>query len=238
MKLVFALSFALLVSACALTSLEGTTDREERQNLIDAALKSGNKDFALLVAQRHVEENPNDAGAYGAYGRLLLESGRCREAIIALRRAGTLGSTQWHPLLVKSYLRCAHFDKALALIEQLGDGDDPNLLNMKGVALDNLARHRAAQEAYRQSLARRPEHPTVMYNLALSLLLSGKSGESFALLAEVKDQDVANDIAGHSLVFFESVALAMDGRLRQARRALSQILPEDQVDSVLSIVKK
>lgn len=234
-------AFAPVLAACVAPSLTPAVD--ERARLIDAARKSGNPGFAVLIAQRHVEENPDDFSAHAAYGRLLVELRECGKAIPVLRRSASLaqgegGDNEHTRLLAKSYLQCRKFDKVLGLARRHEEQhpDDVEMLNMQGVALDNLGDRPGAQSAYRKALSVQPSQK-VSYNLALSLLLSGQTDQSLKLLEGIRADAVDDDISERSIIILEALGLAKGGRRSEAKALLSSVVSDGEAERLLSRVK-
>ena len=237
------LACAMLVSACMPRPAASIAD--ERARLIDAARKSSNPGFAVLIAQRHVEENPGDYRAHLAYGRLLVELRQCKKAIPVLRRAQALVQDHWQDagqeaarLQVKSHLQCQEYAQALHLArehERRHPGDI-DMLNMQGVALDHLGNAEQAQSVWHKALSLRPS-AKITYNLALSLLLAGHTERSLELLETIPAGAAEIDVTSHSILFLEALSLARDDRKGEARVLLSSLVPHDQVEPLLARMK-
>lgn len=236
------LVLAPVLTACMTPSL--TPGADDRERLINAARKSGNPDFAVLIARRHVEENPDDLSAHAAYGRLLVELQQCEKAIpvlhrsAALAQAGEKGDGEHAQLLTRSYLQCQEFEKALVLAQhhEKHHPSDADMLNMRGVALDNLDDRSGAQSAYRKSLSIRFSQK-VAYNLALSLLLSGHTDQSLEVLEEIRADVVGGDVQERSIIVLESLILAKNNRKNEAKALLSSVIPDDEAENLLSRMK-
>lgn len=233
-------ALSCVLAACAVPS--STPVADERTRLIDAARKSGNPGFALLIAQRHIEENPDDYTAHVAYGRLLVEMHECRRAAPVLRQGASLAGEERNGeavrLLAKSYLQCREFDKVLSLAQRHEERHpgDADMFNMRGVALENLGDHSEAQQAYRKALSIQPSQK-VSYNLALSLLLSGQTERSLEILEGIRADTLEGDIPARSITILESLSLAKSGREGEARSLLSSVIPEDEAERLLSRIR-
>ncbi len=243
----YVLASLLVLAGCATPHGEA----DERLRLIDAAKKSGNPRFALVIAKRYVEENSGDLHAQVTFASLLAEQGLCERAIPELHRSAKLGmegNNGHDATVIRGYLRCREFQKALdlALRHLERNPEKVDILNMSGVALDGLSRHDQAQAAYRQALAIQPNRKAA-YNLALSLLLSGKPRESLAILSSLRSGEFEGntvggaatygDITKKSIVILEALGLAKDGRMDEARVALGSVVPEEEANMLLSRLK-
>jgi tetratricopeptide (TPR) repeat protein len=100
------------------------------------ALESSDPQAALAIWQRAVDEDPQDAGAWTNWGRLLHEQGRRQQAAEVYRRA-------------------------LAQV-----GADALLLFNQAVLLEDLGDAAAALAAYRSALEQDPDLADCHYNLA------------------------------------------------------------------------
>ena len=237
------LASTVFFSACMLPPVASIAD--ERARLIDAARKSSNPGFAVLIAQRHVEENPEDYKAHLAYGRLLVELRQCKKAIPVLRRAQALVQDyKPHPgqeasrLQVKSHLQCREYAQALYLAREheRHHPEDIDTLNMQGVALEHLGKADQARSVWRKALSLRPS-AKITYNLALSLLLAGHTERSLELLETMTAEAAEIDVASNSILFLEALSLARDDRKGEARVLLSSLVPHDQVEPLLARMK-
>ena len=81
--------------------------------------------------------------------------------------------------------------QAIAGLDRLlaaNPGDRRSLVN-KAIALDLQGNHAAAQSIYREVLVSEPNDPATTNNLAVSLMLEGRTGQALELLAPLQGAD-------------------------------------------------
>jgi Flp pilus assembly protein TadD len=187
---------------------------EPRLHLAQAAEESG--DFALAEQMYAAASSaaPADAAVQLGYADVLVRRGKLAQARNLLtQHLGTVSE----PQRLRDGLgsidvvsgdpahAIAEFDAGLA-----ANPRDLRALVNKGVALDMLRRHDEAQSLYRQALAIAPDDPAILNNLALSLVLAGRSREAAAVVAPLANQsDVPPKVrAGMGVVLAASGDLA------------------------------
>ncbi|MGH7076158.1 MAG: tetratricopeptide repeat protein [Stellaceae bacterium] len=91
--------------------------------------------------------------------------------------------------------------------------NDADVWNDKGVALDQMQHHKAAQVAYRQGLAAHPSDLALHNNLALSLAMTGDFLEAEAMLRQLASMPDATDRVRENL----ALVLGLEGKDAEAR---------------------
>ena len=191
------LALSLLATACAPTAGRIDAERQEAVARDPAALmrigtaaeQAGDFAGAGAFYRRAADLQPDAAVAQIDVARSLAEQGRTDEAISTLQAAHArdpanpaLAATLGRMLVVAHRLAAAltAFREGLSVAP-----GSPSLLIGQGIALDATGQHRAAQDSYRQALARDPDNVAAQNDLALSLALSGQVQDSIALLRRV-----------------------------------------------------
>ena len=168
-----------------------------------AALAAGRLDEAEPALHAIVRSNPREAFAWALLG------------LVHVRRA-------------QPETALAHADRALGL-----DRDNPDYLNLRGVALGELGRIDDAAAAFRRALKRRPAHAECHYNLGKALLkredLSG-ARESFRRAATL-------DPPHPSAAYMLGLVLQREGRTAEALRVFRElaVASPDDLDAFLQL---
>ncbi len=151
-----------------------------------AAEIAGDPATAEAFYQRAADLRPGDAAGSIDVARSLVEQGRNGEAVACLQRAHTLrpGDTLVAATLGRLLVALRRPQEALNAFEDglRADPRSTSLMIGRGVALDAMDEHSAAQESYRSALAIAPHNVAAQNNLALSLTLSGHPDQAAAML--------------------------------------------------------
>ena len=145
----------------------------------------------------------------------------------SLRGLGNALIAQDRPKVAVNFLKSAIANSAKSKI-------DHRSYNSLGVALDMIADHVGARQAYRLGLEQKPENVALRNNLGLSLALSGKYRQSMAVL-----EGVARSGGGGAARVRQNLALVygLAGRNKMAKRTISNQYGDAEVDSNMSYYK-
>ena len=143
---------------------------------------------AVETSTAAIELDPNSSFAYTIQGWALegLGDARLGDARRAYERAVELdASARWPRTAIADLLRrSGHQDEAERLYRSVADDlgdpapDRPRSLEFRGWSLYRLGRLDEAIEAFHASLQRAPGRLSVLFDLALSLLANGRTGEA------------------------------------------------------------
>ena len=156
-------------------------------------LETGRNEEAVLTLRQAVEQNPNDAAAYGKLGVAYATLGQYKEAVVVLKMAirikPEIVDVQDYYQLSRSYTALEKFPLALDAIklalyikraEQVNSESKnipgPSFAELHysaGLAFYNLRRYREAAEELKQVIALNPKHAPGHFGLALTYLATG-----------------------------------------------------------------
>ena len=194
----------LSVGACATlaacTSIN-TTQRppalstDARLQVAAAADASGDGELAIAMYAAAAASNPSNVALQLRCADALARYGKVAEAHRSLTEQAAANSGQ--PDLIRALalidLVSGHPDRAIAGFDQVlaaNPGDSRALVD-KAVALDLLEQHTAAQTIYSQVLATTPDDVAARNNLAVSMMLEGKTRQALETLAPIQDADAS-----------------------------------------------
>lgn len=218
-----ALCLAGLLAGCASDPVydqirkEPSTPRAETiVRLARMTAARGDWPIAATLFRRAVTLDSGSFDAAYGLGRTLNKLNANEEALAAYQRALKLrpkntdamrGIGNTLVVLDRSALAIPHFERALAIKE------DPRLFNGIAVAFDMLDDYKAAQAFYRVGLKSFPMDPSLLNNLALSLMLSGNAAEAAKILRDLAARRGAT--TRHRLNYALSLVLAGDTRMAE-----------------------
>lgn len=228
----FALAACLALAACGHQQQqqpELALNGEPRLRVAQAAEELG--DFALAEEMYAAASSaaPTDAAVQLRYAEILVRRGKVAQARDLLTRhlATVRDPQQLRDGLGSIYVvsgdparAVGEFDAGLA-----ANPSDIRAMVNKGVALDMLHRHDEAQALYRQALAIEPDDPAIINDLALSLLLAGRTREAAEIMAPLKNQSgvLPKVQAGMAVV------LAASGDLAGARAMVGGVRTDEEL---------
>lgn len=99
--------------------------------------------------------------------------------------------------------------------------------NDRGVAADQVRRHKEAQAAYRQGMAKYPDDRALRNNLALSLAMTGDFAEAETLLRPLAEEAGATARTRENL----ALVLGLEGKLAEARQVAQNDLDGAALDN-------
>lgn len=180
-------------------------------------LETGRNEEAVLTLRQAVEQNPNDAAAYGKLGVAYATLGQYKEAVVVLKMAirikPEIVDVQDYYQLSRSYTALEKFPLALDAIklalyikraEQVNSESKnipgPSFAELHysaGLAFYNLRRYREAAQELKQVIALDPKHAPGHFGLALTYLATGdrKGAEQQQAALESLDPVYAAKIA-------------------------------------------
>lgn len=172
-----------------------SADRSGEEKRIDSALeraagqavRSGNTQQSLAILERLYQRKPNDPEVAVSYARKLRESGYAHRASMVL---SPLAREKSAPASVKAGFAAVQMELGnAALAEEYAraaiaeNPDSWEAQHVLGIALDAKGDHKAAETAFRQSLASWEGDPTpVLNNLALNLAAQGYLDDAVDIL--------------------------------------------------------
>jgi Flp pilus assembly protein TadD len=119
-------------------------------------------------------------------------------------------------------------EAAIYLDQALKKGADAAFVwNDKGVAYDQLRRHKEAQQAYRDGIARYPSDRALRNNLALSLAMSRQFPEAETLLRQLVAEPGATSRTRENL----ALVLGLEGNAADARQVAANDLDGAALDN-------
>jgi Flp pilus assembly protein TadD len=159
---------------------------ESRLSVAEAAEQAGDHDLALSMYVSAATAAPTDVPLQLRTADALARSGQFAQAEQLLRAALAKSPDQRELTrgLGLIYLVSGNAAPAVDQFNKLlaADPRDANALADKGIGLDLLHQHAAAQALYRQALQIEPSDAGIANDLALSLMLEGKLKDAQAVL--------------------------------------------------------
>ncbi|MDT7951025.1 MAG: tetratricopeptide repeat protein [Acetobacteraceae bacterium] len=187
----------LLLGACS-RSHDGDSvvvrepDTASRMHIAATAAAAGQTDIALSMYEAAAAAAPDDPEVQARLVSMLLKAGKPGPAEQALSRA--LSRKPNNPVLLRWLgnlrLETGSAQEAMDVFDNLLSRDSKNLaaLNGRGVALDLLGQHDAAQQVYRTARAIAPQDVQTANNLAVSYLLSDRPAQARDILLPLARQ--------------------------------------------------
>ena len=185
-------------------------DTASRLRIAETAAAAGQTDIALSMYSAAAEAAPNDPAVQARLVSMLIKAGRPELAGQTLSRA--LARKPSDPTLLRWLgnlrLETGSAETALQIFDGLisRKADDTAALNGRGVALDLLGQHAAAQQSYRTAQAIAPADIQTANNLAVSYLLSDRPAQARDLLLPFAQQSVLPVRVLNNLVIAQAAA--------------------------------
>jgi Flp pilus assembly protein TadD len=228
----FALGALLLIAACTQGG-EPESLGNSGLGVADAALRGGSAEIALQVTGNILAKSPNNTQALVIQGEALTELGRLPEAEASFNAALADNRRSIRALVGLGRVKLASDPRAAeALFLEALQREPRNAVafNDLGIARDLQGRHADAQSAYRQALAVDSEMNGAQVNLALSMAMSGQSGDAIRLLRPLASNPGASPQVRHDL----AAVLVMSGDRTGAEQILSKDLSPPEVKQALA----
>ena len=225
-----------LTSACSSRGGNTTTvrdpDNASRLHIAETAAASGQDEIALSMYAAAAAAAPKDVQVQAKLASMLIRVGKPDVAGETLTRA--LAARPNDPLLLRWLgnlrLEQGFTEAALGIFDGLiaRNHEDVAALNGKGVALDLLGRHQAAQQTYRIAQAAAPANVQTANNLAVSLLLDNQPLAAKTLLAPFAQQSNFPERAINNL----SIAQAALGDTRTSESSTTSTLNAEDLQAL------
>lgn len=239
-KTTIAMVAALAVSGCAANSdrFNLVSAKPSSLRLADSAAAQGDHETAATLYRREFSENPDSIEALVGLGRSYRNLGQTRRGEQALREALSRRENDADILLElgRTQLADGRPVEALETLKhaQVEAPRDLRIITARGIALDQLGRHDAAQSAYRQGLKIDPTDFALLSNLALSQGLSGAPEAGIEILRELVRDSAATPRTRGNLALLYGLA----GRERAARATLAVDLDEAQIEENIAYYRE
>ena len=153
--------------------------------------------------QAGIATHPNDGPLLSEYGRFLVREGQPAEALMILQRADAAGVA------------------------------DAQVFAAEGAALDQLNRHRQAQERHLRALSLKPNDPKILANLVMSYALSNDMKKAEKTLRQAAKQPGADARVRQNLV----LVLGLQGKYEEAAEIAAKDLPPHEVETNIAYLR-
>jgi arylsulfatase A-like enzyme/Tfp pilus assembly protein PilF len=169
-------------------AVEQTTedDARTRASLAETLIAAGKTEEAASILKDALEKSPNDIEALAAKGRLLVATGRAREAIAYLEKAAAGRDPEPWVEVARAYLQLGEPAKVLeAAAEALRRSPEhPWALAVTGHALILEGKQGEGLSALKKALAAHPRRPDAWLSLAAAFEKAGDSRQAAACRRE------------------------------------------------------
>jgi tetratricopeptide (TPR) repeat protein/2-polyprenyl-3-methyl-5-hydroxy-6-metoxy-1,4-benzoquinol methylase len=160
----------------------------------DALLRLGDLEDSVTSYRRLLLRNTDSALTHYKLGAALLALGRIDESIESFRQAARIQPTmhQAHCDLAAAMLRVRpnpRLDGAASSLRQAIaiNPDFATAHHTLGVVLSNMRQFDVAEASFRRAFSIEPESQAILYDLAMALLVLGKSEEALQLIVPMLD---------------------------------------------------
>lgn len=232
------LSFSTLTACGSFQTRQNTNiDTNARLDVAQAAEEGGNSALAASLYSS-VQSAPEDVTTQLRIADGLLRTGKISLAEQTVKQA--LKTSPNQPDLVRAlalvYVMDGKPELAVPEFDQLlaAKPDDTRAIVDKGVALDLLNQHVAAQAQYKQALALAPDDAEVRNDLALSLMMQGRLQEAKATLAPVGGSEPSSDRLRNNM----GVIYAAGGDSSEARRLLGDSISPEALLALTNVITR
>lgn len=184
-------------------------------------------------------ENPEDKTAAISMSRLLRAQDKKPQAVAIMRRSASHHPDDAEVLgeLGKALADAGNLQDAEKMLGQAiaaGNSGDWRLHSSYGTVLDQLKRHEEARESYQRALKIEPDEPSVLSNMGLSHALDRNLPEAESVLRRAARQPGATRAVKENL----ALVLGLQGKFDEAEQVAREALPEQEVASNTSYLKK
>ncbi len=223
----------LALSACQSgVPEEPKLSNQPSARVAEAALKGGNPQLALQLAEGVLANHPVDADALLVRADAQFALGRPDVAAANYQRVLQISPSSIHAQVGLGRTKLESDPAQAEGLFTRALGNDPRnvaALNDLGVARDLQGRHADAQDAYRRALALGPDNNATLVNLGLSLAQSGNKPGALQVLQPLASRGVTNDRVKQNL----AAALTAAGDPAGAQRVLgSAVMPGTSMPAV------
>jgi Flp pilus assembly protein TadD len=222
------------LSACASINAQRqpTMSAEARLQVAEAADSSGDTELAISMYTAAAASEPANTNLQLRCADALARRGKIDEARKLL--AERLRTSPGQPDLVRALalidLVAGQPARAITELDQIlaANPADVRALVDKGVALDLLGQHAAAQAIYQQVLATSPNDAAAKNDLALSLMLEGRTRQALDTLAPMQN------VAGSSQRLRTNLGIlyAATGDVQRSRELLGDRAANSEVSAL------
>ncbi len=209
---------------------------EARLQVAEAADSSGDSELAISMYTAAAASEPGNTSLQLRCADALARRGKIDEARKLL--AERLRTSPGQPDLVRALalidIVAGQPARAITELDQIlaANPGDIRALVDKGVALDLLRQHAAAQAIYQQVLAASPNDAAAKNDLALSLMLEGRTRQALDTLAPM--QNVAD--SSQRLRTNLGILYAVTGDVARSRQLLGDRVSDSEVSALTRAV--
>lgn len=233
----------LLVGACCALSACSINPQRKPELSADARLQvaqaadaSGNSELALSMYMAAAASAPDNIDLQLRCADALARRGKIDEAhhMLAERLRAHPSQPNLSRALALIDLVAGRPAQAIAGLDQVlavNPGDMQALVD-KGVALDLLGQHTAAQAIYQQMLATSPNDAVARNNLALSLMLEGRTRQALDTLAPMQNAAGSSQRLRTNL----GILYAATGNVQRSRELLGDKATDGEVSAMARAV--
>ncbi len=242
-----ALTATLMLGACAQTGVEDTglmaallpASDTQTEVAADAAPTSTDPLKATEYWGQQYSKNPRDLEAALSYAQNLKVIGQKGQALAVLQQAAIIHGDDKR--LAADYGRLAlELDQVSLAKKLLAIADDPvnpdwRIILARGTALAKEGSYREAISFYERANTLKPNHPSVLNNLALAYIMSGEAERGEAMLRQASDSGQGVDAKVRQNL---ALVLGLQGKYEEATKVGSMDLAADQAQANTDLLKK
>ena len=225
----------LLLGACANTPT--TSEQEQSNRLAKAAAEGGNLGSAIQLYREQLEAKPKDFATTMNLAQALYQAGATNDALAVFKAAAKIRDYSPGPWVGMGRVSLAqgrpheahqYFVRAVAR-------DEKDYAALTGVAVsrDHMGAHEESQDIYRRLLEIRPNDPSLLSNLGLSLALGGQAEQAIHVLLQITSAPNAPAPAQHNL----ALAYALAGKEQLAKQVWGLELSTHKVENNLRLAR-
>lgn len=186
------------------------------------------------------EANPHDLRASIGLSRELRKEGKYEDALGVMLRATATSKNDPYLLaeMGKTLVERGSAEEGLKFLEQAAQklSSDWSIMSARGIAMDQLEQHRAAQDAYEMALTYSPNNPVVLANYGLSLALEGRLGEAENMLRRAVKHPEASSVVNLNLALIIGLKGDFEESERIARAHLEPATVEENMAYLRSLL--
>jgi Flp pilus assembly protein TadD len=187
---------------------------------------------------REYSSNPRDLDSAISYAQSLKAAGQKTQALAVLEQVHLLHRDDRR--LASEYGRLAlELDQVGVAKPLLEAADDPatpdwRVVMARGTVLAKEGHYKEAVPFYERALALKPDHPSVMSNLALAYTMSGEAAKGEELLRRATAARDASPKVRQNL----ALVLGLQGKYDEAAKIASVDLPMDKAQANLDLLRR
>jgi Flp pilus assembly protein TadD len=226
------------LSACAAIDAQRKPElsTDARLQVAAAADASGNSELALSMYMTAAASAPDNIDLQVRCADALARQGKIDEArrLLGERLRARPGQPDLTRALALIDLVAGRPAQAIAGLDRVlaGNPGDMRALVDKGVALDLLGQHAAAQAIYQQVLATSPNDAAAKNDLALSMMLEGRSRQALDTLAPMQNAASSSQRLRTNL----GILYAATGDVQRSHELLGDRAADSQVSALTRAV--